>query len=91
MQWLHTTHSHVNLICPREPYKITRMQIHYDTFRPSDNSQTAEVLSPIMNCHNEYGLSQCAICKKELHKYLTTQSDCFDTPIDLHLRFPEPF
>ena len=58
--------SQIPVICPRESYaKETNMQILHEEY--SDNSW---VLSPIMFCHNEYGLERCFDCKQKLYEYL---------------------
>lgn len=82
--WSHFNFGEVKLICPREPWKIVRMQIRYNVFQNDERS-----LSPFMNCHNEYGLTQCAKCKSILYNYMTSldEGTVIDKPIDLHVIF----
>lgn len=85
-QWLRTKYIDVKLRCPREPHKIATMQLQYDVF----TGNTKE-LTPYMNCHNDYGLPQCNICKKHLYDYLTSPHEHSDSPIELGIEFSESF
>lgn len=86
-QWLKTDFSIVKLRCPREPHKIAEMQLRTDVYQGN-----IRVLSPFMNCHNEYGLTQCnTVCKKHLYDYLTSPGDSWESPIELDLILSEPY
>lgn len=82
--WMRFDISKVTLKCPREPWKITGMEIRYSVFNNGER-----ILIPIMYCHNEYGLENCMICKKRLYEHIKSlpEGDFPEHPVDLHLEF----
>ena len=83
-KWSHFDFGEVKLICPREPSKVVQMQLRYNVYQNHERK-----LSPFMNCHNEYGLSQCSKCKSTLYDYMLSLNEetVIDKPIDLHVIF----
>ena len=69
--WMRFDISKVTLKCPREPWKITGMEIRYSVFNNGER-----ILVPIMYCHNEYGLENCMICKKSLFEHIKSFFVC---------------
>ena len=82
--WMRFDISKVTLKCPREPWKITGMEIRYSVFNNGER-----ILVPIMYCHNEYGLENCMICKKSLFEHIKSlkKDEDLEYPVDLHLEF----